>query len=98
MNPFDYLSTLVSIILGLAVTHLLSNVYRLIHFRANVRFYWLPIIWAVLIFLGIVPWWWGLYGMRAVPFARHDPQHPIPFDPCGDPGCNVFLVHHSVAV
>ncbi len=64
MNPFDYLATLISIILGLGLTHLLTNVYRLIQGHRRVRFYWLSIVWASLIFLGIVQWWWGLYGQH----------------------------------
>jgi len=56
MTPFEYLSVLISIILGLGLTHLLSAVRELIQKRAQVRFYWLALIWAALIFMAQVQW------------------------------------------
>lgn len=44
MTPFEYLSVLISIILGLGLAHLLSAVRELIQRRARVRFYWLNIV------------------------------------------------------
>jgi hypothetical protein len=37
MTQFEYLSVLVSIIVGLALTQLLSGVARLIHLRSRIR-------------------------------------------------------------
>jgi hypothetical protein len=67
MTPFEYLSVLISIILGLGLTHLLSAVRELIQKRARVRFYWLALIWAALIFMTQVQWWWGIYELRVQP-------------------------------
>jgi hypothetical protein len=67
MTPFEYLSVLISIILGLGLTHLLSAVRALIQKRARVRFYWLALIWAALIFMTQVQWWWGIYDLRVRP-------------------------------
>ena len=64
MTPFEYLSVLISIILGLGLTHLLSAVRELIQKRARVRFYWLALLWAALIFTTQVQWWWGVYELR----------------------------------
>ena len=67
MTPFEYLSVLISIILGLGLTHLLSAVRELIQKRARVRFYWLALVWAALIFMTQVQWWWGIYELRVRP-------------------------------
>lgn len=64
MTPFEYLSVLISIILGLGLTHLLSAVRELIQKRGRVRFYWLALVWAALIFMTQVQWWWGIYELR----------------------------------
>ena len=64
MTPFEYLSVLVSIILGLGLAHLLSAVRELIQKRAQVRFYPLALVWAALIFTTQVQWWWGIYELR----------------------------------
>ncbi len=64
MNPFEHLAVLISIILGLGISHLLSNVHELVQARARVRFHWLPIIWSTLVFIGLVQWWWASFGMH----------------------------------
>ncbi len=67
MTSFEYLSVLISIILGLGLTHLLSAMRGLIQQRAQVRFYWLPVLWAGLIFLAQIQWWWGMFELRQRP-------------------------------
>jgi len=39
MSQFQYLSVLISIIVGLGISHLLSSAVRLIQARKQVRFY-----------------------------------------------------------
>ena len=56
MTSFEYLSVLISIILGLGLTHLLSAVRDLIQQRAQVRWHWLPVLWAGLIFVAQIQW------------------------------------------
>ena len=63
--PFGHLSVLISIILGLGLTHLLSAFSRLVPERKRISFYWLSFLWAVLIFVSQVQWWWSSYGWRA---------------------------------
>jgi hypothetical protein len=65
MSSFEYLSVLVSIILGLGLTHLLSSARDLIQQRAGIHFHWLPLVWAALILLSQIEWWWGLFEVRA---------------------------------
>ena len=64
MTPFEHLSVLISIILGLGIAHLLSNVHELVQARRRVRVHWLPVIWTVLVFIGLVQWWWASFGLR----------------------------------
>ncbi len=64
MTPFEHLSVLISIVLGLGIGHLLTTVHELIQVRARVRIYWLPVLWAVLIFISLIEWWWASFGLR----------------------------------
>jgi hypothetical protein len=64
MTPFEHLAVLISIIIGLAIAHLLTTVHRLVQARRRVRFYWLPVTWAAVLFVAQVEWWWGIFGMR----------------------------------
>jgi hypothetical protein len=68
VSTFEHLSVLISIILGMGVTHLLANVHDLVQARRRVVVYWLPILWSVIIFIGLVQWWW-------VSFAMHQQEH-----------------------
>lgn len=64
MTPFEHLSVLISIIIGLGVAHLLFNVHRLVVARGRVRTYWLAVFWVVLVFISMVQWWWSSFGFR----------------------------------
>jgi hypothetical protein len=64
LTPFEHISVLISIILGLGLTHLLTAVHRLVQARQRVRLYWLTLLWVALIFVSQVEWWWGSYALR----------------------------------
>lgn len=59
MSQQEYLSVLVSIIVGLGVSHLLAGVGRMVLARRLVRVYWASLAWTVLVFLAHVQWWWS---------------------------------------
>lgn len=63
MNPAEHLVVLVSIILGLGITDLLTSVRQLVRARNRVRFHWLPLTWAAIVFLAIVQFWWAFFGI-----------------------------------
>ena len=65
MDAFSYLSVLISIILGLGVTHLLSGVGRIIERRDNIEPYWPSFVWAAVLFILHVQTWWVMFGLRA---------------------------------
>jgi hypothetical protein len=64
MTPFEHLSVLISIILGLGIAHLLASVHKLVQARARVRWYWLPMLWTALIFITQVEWWWAIFSFQ----------------------------------
>lgn len=64
MDAFNYLSVLLSIILGLGITQLLTAAGRLIRGRAAVRLYGPPLVWAGLLLLIHVQAWWSMFGLR----------------------------------
>lgn len=57
ISPFEYVSILVSIILGLGITQILSAFSDLLYHYKKVRFYWPHTLWIVFIlFLHIQDW------------------------------------------
>ena len=64
MDEFSYLSVLLSVILGLAVTQILKGFRGLVLARAQIRIYWPVVAWAFLWLLACVQSWWAMFGMR----------------------------------
>ncbi len=64
MTPFEHLSVLVSIVIGLGIAHLLSSAHRLVQARDRVRPYWLSLMWAGLILVTQIEWWWATFEYR----------------------------------
>jgi len=58
---FDYLAILICVILGLALTHLLIGVSRLMQTRHEVRLYWVQLAWTFNVILYILALWWGMF-------------------------------------
>ena len=63
MDPFGYLSVLISIILGLAITQILQGVRGLVIGRRRIVPYWPSVAWAGLLLLMTVQSWWAMYGL-----------------------------------
>jgi ribose/xylose/arabinose/galactoside ABC-type transport system permease subunit len=64
MDAFSYLSVLISLILGLAITQVLKGFRGLMHGRARVRGYWPTVLWGALIVVIAVQSWWSMFGLR----------------------------------
>jgi len=64
MESFNYLSVLLSIVLGLAITQVLLGLRGLILTRAKVKLYFPTMIWAGLALLIAVQAWWASFAMR----------------------------------
>lgn len=61
MGVFEYITVLVSVILGLGITHLAIGTSKLIQHREQVRLYVPHSMWAVNVLLYILMIWWGMY-------------------------------------
>jgi hypothetical protein len=64
MDPFSYLSVLISIILALGMTRVLADVGEMLQARSRRRLYWVHAIWVVNLFLYLVVAWWIFYRWR----------------------------------
>ena len=65
MNVYSYLTVLISIILGLGITHLLSGVARSVSRRATTAFYWPTLVWILVLLVLIVQVWWADFSLSA---------------------------------
>jgi len=63
---FNYLSILISLIVGLAIAQVLTGLGRLIQARTRVVFYWPSVVWALLFLAILIEAWWSLFRMRDV--------------------------------
>lgn len=67
MDAFSYLSVLLSIILGLAITQVLQGFRGLMLARSRVQAYWPSVAWAILLLVIDVQVWWAMYELRFRP-------------------------------
>jgi len=67
MDSFTYVSVLLSIVLGLAITQVLLGLRGLILTRAKVKLYTPTLIWAVVALLISIQAWWASFAMREQP-------------------------------
>lgn len=66
MDAFSFLSVLLSIILGLAITQVLKGFRGILLGRRRIRMYWPVPVWAFLLLLMFVQSWWAMFGLREV--------------------------------
>jgi hypothetical protein len=64
MSEFEYLAVLVSLILGLGITHLLAGVGRMIHRRGNYKVDAVHLLWTGAAFWTLVLNWWVFFQAR----------------------------------
>ncbi len=61
MGLFEYLGVLISVVMGLGITHLLTGTSKVIQCRDTVRVYWVHVMWTANILLYILVIWWGMF-------------------------------------
>ena len=61
---FPYLSVLLSIIIGLGMSHVLSASVQAIGNRKRMRFYWPTLVWAANLFLLLLLVWWSSFNLN----------------------------------
>ena len=66
MDAFSYLQVLISIVVGLALTHVLAGFAGMIRARSRIAVYWPLAGQMVLLFLLQVQMWWAFFGLREV--------------------------------
>jgi hypothetical protein len=64
VDAFEYLSVLISIVLGLALTQLLTSSARLVQARGRVRVYWPVLVWIGTLLAVLVQSWWAMFDLR----------------------------------
>jgi hypothetical protein len=64
VDPFSYLSVLISIVLALGMTRVLAGVGEMLQARSRHRIYWVHCVWTVNLFLYLVVAWWIFYRWR----------------------------------
>lgn len=66
MSTFEYLAVLVSIIIGLAVAHLLQAIGRVISDPRGEKLYWIHTLWVCQTLTFLIYFWWFELGYRNV--------------------------------
>jgi hypothetical protein len=64
MDAFSYLSVMISLILGLAITQVLKGFRGLMQARTRLHGYWPAVLWAVLVVVISVQSWWSMFDLR----------------------------------
>ena len=63
MSAFEFVGVLFSVIVGLAISHILSAISDLIEIYERVKLYWVNCIWALTIFIWDIFSWWGMWSL-----------------------------------
>ena len=63
---FDYFGVLISVIFGLALTHLLRGLGHLIQMRHETRPYWVHVVWTINVVIYVLGIWWGMYWWKGL--------------------------------
>lgn len=66
MDAFGYVSVIISVFIGLSLSHLLTGTVELIKARQRVKFYWTHLVWILLTFVGNIFLWWTMWNLRLV--------------------------------
>lgn len=66
MGMFEYIVVLTGVVIGLALTHLMQGVARLIERPGHVRIWWVHLGWVAYMFVNAVFWWWWEFRLRLI--------------------------------
>lgn len=61
MALFEYLGVLISVVMGLGITHLLIGASKVVQNRDSIRVYWVHTVWTVYVLVYILGIWWGMF-------------------------------------
>ena len=60
MSTFEFVTILLSIVVGLGLTRLLSGLGRAIELRERLKLYWVQVIWSINVGFYMVVFWWAV--------------------------------------
>lgn len=66
MHMFEYVIVLISIVIGLALTHLMQGIAGLIQHPKRARIWWVHLAWVAYMFISIVFWWWWEFQLQNI--------------------------------
>jgi hypothetical protein len=66
MEFFNYVMVLASVIVGLAVAHLLTGVAKMVQEPDRSKLYWVHLLWIFLMFHNALFWWWWEFGLAGI--------------------------------
>ena len=64
MSAFEFVAVLFSVIVGLAISHLLSAASELIEIHSRVKIYWVNTVWFITVFIWDIFSWWGMWELN----------------------------------
>ena len=64
MSAFEFVAVLFSVIVGLAISHLLSAASELIEIYNRVKTYWVNTVWLITVFIWDIFTWWGMWELN----------------------------------
>ena len=67
VGAFDYVMMLAAIVIGLALTHLMQGVGRIVENPQRARIWWVHLLWVAHMALLSVFWWWFQFALRLTP-------------------------------
>lgn len=67
MGAFDYVMMLAAIVIGLALTHLMQGVGRMVENPSASKIWWVHLVWVAHTVLLSVFWWWFQFALRRTP-------------------------------
>lgn len=65
MSAFEYVTVLISIILGLGITQILTGIADLFHKSEKVTLYWPHVLWVLFVLILHIQEWWVTYELKS---------------------------------
>jgi len=82
MSTFEYLSVLLSIVIGVGITHLIMGLGRLVSNTSGRRIYWVHLVWTLNVALQLIAYWWWAFNLRNLDEWSFLPFLVVLFEPC----------------
>lgn len=66
MQMFEYVTVLISIVIGLALTHLMQGIAVIIQNPSRARIWWVHLVWVAYMIVSILFWWWWEFQLQHI--------------------------------